>query len=320
MHMADSLLSPTVGLTMCAVSTAALVYSVAKVKKEDLCEKKASQIGVMSAFVFAMQMLNFAIPGTGSSGHIGGGILLAALFGSYPAMLAMSAILGIQSLFFADGGLLALGCNIFNLGVVPCLIIYPLVCKPIMQQGLTTGKVTIASVAAVVIGLQIGAFGVALETTLSGTPELPFGTFLISMLSIHLAIGLIEGVMTAAFLCFVYKMRSDNTVFAALAVITLIIGGGLSLFVSSNPDGLEWAIQGIAGTAELGIKNSFVETAALIQEKIAFMPNYNFAGSEGSGLGTTVAGILGSVITFVIAGFCVLSVSFFKRRGKAVAA
>jgi len=312
MHMADSLLSPSVGLTMCAVSAAAIVYSVAKVKKDELCEKKLPLICVMGAFVFAAQMLNFAIPGTGSSGHIGGGILLAAMLGAYPAMLAVSAVLTIQCLFFADGGLLALGCNIFNLGVIPCLIVYPLVCKPLMKQG----GVAIASVAAVVIGLQFGAFGVVLQTSLSGIAELPFGMFLLSMLPIHLAIGLVEGVITAVVLYFVKSGVSIKTSFAVLAVITLIAGGSLSLLASSNPDGLEWAIERVAGTAGLEIKNSFAEGAALIQEKIAFMPNYDFYNAGGSRLGTAIAGIAGSMITFIIAGFCMLSVSFFKRRDK----
>ena len=82
MHMADALLSPAVGASMCAVSAVAVAYSVKKIKKDELCEKK---IPVMGAFVFAAQMVNFTIPATGSSGHIGGGILLAAMIGGFPA-------------------------------------------------------------------------------------------------------------------------------------------------------------------------------------------------------------------------------------------
>lgn len=257
MHIADPFISPAVGLTMCAVSTAAIVYSVAKVKKDELCEKRVPVIGMMSALVFAVQMLNFTIPGTGSSGHIIGGILLAAMIGGYSAMLAMSAVLVVQCLFFADGGLLALGCNIFNVGVIPCLIVYPLICKPLMKQG----RVAIASVAAVVIGLQLGAFGVVLQTFLSGVAELPFTIFLSSMLPIHLAIGLIEGAATAAVLYFVMRPEtmesvfvksgiSLKTAFAMLAVITLIIGASLSPIASSNPDGLEWAIERTAETVK----------------------------------------------------------------------
>ncbi|MDR2729462.1 MAG: energy-coupling factor ABC transporter permease, partial [Treponema sp.] len=125
MHMTDALLSPAVGLGLCAVSAAANVYAVKKIRKDDLCEKKIPVMGVMGAFVFAAQMINFTIPATGSSGHIGGGILLAAMIGGFPALLSISAVLIIQCLFFADGGLFAIGCNIFNMGVIPCLIVYP---------------------------------------------------------------------------------------------------------------------------------------------------------------------------------------------------
>lgn len=129
MHMADALLSPAVGISMCAVSMGAIAYSAAKIKKDELSEKKLPIMAAAGAFVFAAQMINFTIPATGSSGHIGGGILLAALLGGFPAMLTISAVLIVQCLFFADGGLLALGCNIFNLGVIPCFVVYPLLFK-----------------------------------------------------------------------------------------------------------------------------------------------------------------------------------------------
>ena len=80
-------------------------------------------------------MINFTIPATGSSGHIGGGILLAAMLGPYAALLTIAAVLIIQCLFFADGGLMALGCNIFNMGVYACFLAYPLIFKPMVSKG-----------------------------------------------------------------------------------------------------------------------------------------------------------------------------------------
>jgi len=332
MHMADSLLSPAVGTAMCAVSAAALAYSVSKIKKDDLCEKKIPIIGVMGAFVFAAQMINFTIPATGSSGHIGGGILLAAMIGGFPALLSLAAVLIIQCLFFADGGLLALGCNVFNMGVIPCLIVYPLLYKPLAAKG-TMARITAASIAAVVVALQLGAFSVVLETLFSGITELPFTAFVLLMQPIHLAIGIIEGIVTAAVLCFVYKMRPEimessfertaiknetpiKKVLITLAVITLIIGGLLSLFVSSHPDGLEWSIENITGTTELETDNKFLGKAASIQEKTAFLPDYNFpdAGEEGTAAGTTLSGILGGIFTFLLAGISVLIISIVKKK------
>jgi cobalt/nickel transport system permease protein len=281
--MSDELLSPAVGVAMCAVSTAAIAFSVARAKKNDLCEKKASTIGVMGAFIFAAQMLNFAIPATGSSGHLVGGVLLAAIIGSAPALLSMSAILIIQSLFFADGGLLALGCNIFNMGVVPCLIVYPLVLKPFIKNEKTQGKIIAASVLASIMALQIGAFCVVLQTFASGV-ALPFYEFALLMQPIHLAIGIAEGIATAAVLCVVYKARPNIAVFAVAA---LLVGGVLSMFASSNPDGLEWAIGKVTG--------------------VAFE-------AEEKGFGTAIAGIAGCVLTFLFATAAAFAIAAVKRR------
>jgi cobalt/nickel transport system permease protein len=114
MHMADALLSPGTGGVMWAATAVTIFYSARKVQSQ-LDNRKIPLMGVLGAFVFAAQMINFAIPGTGSSGHIGGGLLLAILLGPQGAFLTMASVLTVQALFFADGGLLALGCNIFNL-------------------------------------------------------------------------------------------------------------------------------------------------------------------------------------------------------------
>lgn len=329
MHMADALLSPAVGLTMSAVSLGAVGYSIAKIKQDDLCEKKVPIMGVAGAFVFAAQMINFTIPATGSSGHIGGGILLAAMLGGFPSLLTLAAVLIIQALFFADGGLIALGCNIFNMGVIPCLLMYPLVWKPLIKKGLTYRRITAASIVSVVIGLQLGAFCVVLETLASGITELPFHSFLLLMQPIHLAIGIAEGTITAGVLCFVYRMRPElfesssagsriptgvsmKKVLVSLGVIALLTGGILSLFASSYPDGLEWSIEKAAGTAELTAKGEVFDSAAQIQEQTAFLPDYDYA--DGSGTGTSVSGIVGGVLTFALAGLTGLLISRSKKK------
>jgi len=115
MHMADALISPAVGGTVWAATAGLTVYSARKLKQE-MDDRKLPLMGVLGAFVFAAQMINFTIPATGSSGHLGGGMILAILLGPYAAFLTMASVLTVQALFFADGGLLALGCNIFNLG------------------------------------------------------------------------------------------------------------------------------------------------------------------------------------------------------------
>ncbi len=321
MHMADALVSPAVGGVMIAVSGAALAASIWKQRKTyKLDDRKIPVMGVMSAFVFAAQMINFTIPGTGSSGHIGGGILLAALLGGGPALVSISAVLLIQCLLFADGGLLAIGCNIFNMGVVPCLIAYPLLFKPILRRGQTKGRIALASILTVAVGLQLGAFAVVLETLASGITKLPFGTFLILMQPIHLAIGLVEGLVTAAVLVYVHAARPElldaariegdavqklsyKKVLAVLGVLTILVGGGLSLFASSHPDGLEWSIGktlAAGASIEEDATGKIYQAASDIQETTAVMPDYGFKDSE-SATGTSVAGIVGSLATLGLA-------------------
>ncbi|MBO6101951.1 MAG: energy-coupling factor ABC transporter permease, partial [Opitutales bacterium] len=197
MHMADALVSAKVGVAMLAVSGATLLF----------CSKKAGDkfdslniplMGVLGAFVFAAQMINFSIPMTGSSGHISGGILLAALLGAHPAFIALSCVLIVQALFFADGGILALGCNIFNMAFFTCLIAYPLIFLPVVKRSSSKAAIFAASIAACVVSLQLGAFCVVLETMASNISELPFKTFVSLMQPIHLAIALVEGVLTGS--------------------------------------------------------------------------------------------------------------------------
>src|SRR5512136_1802594 len=145
MHMADALLSPAVGGGMWAATAATLAYSARKVTRE-IDDRKVPLMGVLGAFIFAAQMVNFTIPGTGSSGHLGGGMILTVLLGPCAAFLVTASVLTVQALFFADGGLLALGCNIFNLGFFPAFIAYPLIYKKIIGRAPSTAKISVASI------------------------------------------------------------------------------------------------------------------------------------------------------------------------------
>lgn len=208
MHMADALLSPAVAGTMYACSGIAASYSIKKVRLEN-DSKKIPVMGVMGAFVFAAQMINFTIPGTGSSGHLCGGMLLSAILGPEAGFLTMIGVLLIQCLLFADGGILALGGNIWNMAFYGCFIGAMFVWKYTMRQGMSEKKIITASILGSVLTLQLGAFSVTLQTLASGITQLPFGIFVSVMQPIHLAIGLVEGVITSAVLLFVYKARPE---------------------------------------------------------------------------------------------------------------
>jgi cobalt/nickel transport system permease protein len=343
--MADTLISPAVGGVMLAAAGAAAAYSIRKVRNE-IDEKKIPLMGVMGAFVFAAQMINFAIPGTGSSGHIGGGILLAVLLGPYAGFLTMASILLIQALIFADGGLLAYGCNVFNLGFYTCFLAYPLLYKLFTRKVINPKRILVASMVSALVGLQMGSFSVVLETLLSGKTELPFGLFVLWMQPIHLAIGVVEGLVTAAVVTFVWRSRPEilertavgealgnisiKKVIAGLSVAVILTGGVFSWFASTDPDGLEWSMFKTSGETEIEAPGGIHETLAKVQNKMAVLPDYSFKTDnseedEKSGdeqkegwspvsTETSISGLVGGFFTLALIAFTGIIISAVKRK------
>ncbi len=344
MHMADALLSPAVGATFWAGTLGAISYCSKKLK-ENMDEKLIPLMGVLGAFIFAAQMINFTIPATGSSGHLGGGLILTIILGPYAAFLVMASVLTVQALFFADGGLLALGCNIWNLGIYTCFIAYPLIYKPLTKNSTSNGRILFAALLSGIIALQMGAFSVVIQTLLSGKSELPFYTFLLLMQPIHLGIGIVEGIVTVGVISYVRRARPEllesipssiplatgislKKVLVTFVILAAITGGSLSWFASTFPDGLEWSIEKVYGKAELPEQEHGI-TGALkgFQEKTAFLPDYTFKKSEdkakqeeafpswpGVDAGRSLSGILGAVIVLGIIIIIGVGISAIRKR------
>lgn len=318
MHMADALLSAGVAGTMYACSGAVTAYSVKKVRRLDEVQT-VPVMGVMGAFVFAAQMINFTIPGTGSSGHLCGGMLLSAILGPEAGFLTMIGVLLIQCLLFADGGLLALGANIWNMAFFGCFLGGAVIWRLFMRHGMSRAKIVAASVLGSVVSLELGALCVCLETLASGVTKLPFQVFLAAMMPIHLAIGLVEGLITSGVLLFIYQARPQllagyeqkdgqgmnwKGVLGILTAAAAVTAGLLSLVASSLPDGLEWSMQQVAGTTELTARGWVYDMAAKIQNLTSFLPDYQWQG-HGEAAGTSLAGLLGAVAAVVLcAGIC----------------
>ena len=317
MHMSDALLSPAVAGAMCAASGATVAASVLKLRRSAE-PVKVAEAGVMGAFVFAAQMINFAVPGTGSSGHLCGGMLLAAVLGPYLGFLTLSVVLLVQCLLFADGGILALGANVWNMAFYGCMlgggVIWPLAAG----RSPSRSRVFAACVAGNIAALQLGAFSVTLQTLASGVTELPFGAFVAAMQPIHLAIGVVEGLITGSVLCFILETRPEMlavesrpssarlsrvAVLSVLAATAFAVGGLLSLLASASPDGLEWSMERVAGTAEIERSGPVHAKAAEAQEKVALLPDYSLPGSDAAG-GNILSGLLGtgSVLLLCAAG------------------
>lgn len=347
MHMADALISPQVGAVMWGATAITAAYCAKKVR-EEVDESKIPLMAVAGAFVFAAQMLNFSIPGTGSSGHLGGGLILTVLLGPYAAFLVMASVLGVQALFFADGGLLALGANIFNLGFFPAFIAFPFIYKKIVGDDPTTKRLLVGGLLGAIVGLQLGAFGVVVETTASGISELPFGTFVALMQPIHLAIGVVEGLVTAGVLAFIYKAQPEiltrsakreslrglrlKPVLVGLLAAAVVSGAFLAWFASPDLDGLEWSIAGVTGSGEIeGSSDSLHTGLAALQEKTSILPDYTFPAADTGAdaeeaepawpavdAGTSTAGVVGAAA--VLALTALIGFVLRKRSGSSTSA
>lgn len=253
MHAPDALLSPVVAGLGCVVAATLLTVSLRKTREYD--NGKLPLMGVLGAFVLVIQMLNIAIPWTGASGHMIGGLFLAALLGPWSAFLVLSAVLILQCLLLGDGGLLALGCNILNMAACSCLVVYPLLFKPLMRYPSTLKRLFGVSILAGVVAMELSALLLSLEMLVSGVAPLRAYLLLALMLSIHFVIGVLEGCMTALLLYFVQQQRPalleprddryvrSGWVVLSLVLVTLLIAFVVRLFTSSLPDGMEWSVE-----------------------------------------------------------------------------
>lgn len=318
MHMSDSLISPIVAGVGAAVAVTLIAVAIRRTSRE-AGDKMIPMMGVMGAFIFAAQMLNFTIPGTGSSGHIVGGILLASVLGPWAAFLVLSSVLLLQALLFADGGILVLGCNIINMAAASCLIGYPFITRPLLAGRRTFGRVMWASVAGSVVALFIGAVGVSLETTLSGISALPTAAFLRYMIPIHLVIGAIEGVATGMVLWFLSwrrpallhnadldKQKGTSIIWITLAVCSLAMAALFTVIASSSPDGLEWSIVRTSGVEEIVAPTTSAthRFVGAVQEQTALIPDY----------GLSSAGLIGCAILLILS--FLISLMFRRRSAK----
>jgi cobalt/nickel transport system permease protein len=251
-------------------------------------------MGLTTAFVFAAQMINFPVAG-GTSGHLLGGALASVVLGSpWAATLAMSTVFIIQSVLFADGGITALGANIFNMGLVGIWVGWWLL-QPLQQLlGGSRNRLPLAAGIAAALSVVAASICVAIQLAISGTVGLNMA--LPAMVGVHILIGIGEGVITAGVLTYLVKVRPDllpgqqpqlqKWVVPVIGV--LLISGVLSLFASSWPDGLE-------AVAE---KYGFKDKEAVAIENPTPLADYTVKGLEEQPIGTSIAGLLGSAFSF----------------------
>ena len=264
MHLGNSIICPVTGIPMIVAMGAAAVWAFKKARK-DFTQDKILPTVMLTALVFGLQMINFSIPTTASSGHIIGAVLLSAILGPYVAFLSMCLILIIQSLFFADGGILALGCNIFNMGFLACFVAYPIVYKAINNKFL-------ASVFASVAALQLGSIAVVIESALSGSMT-NISMFTSLMCSIHLAISVIEGIATGEVVAIAKKTNLSKMFSYSMGGAALILSGIISNYASTKPDGLEWSLLNMSDSFVAQTQGQIYAISEVLQTKTAILTN-----------------------------------------------
>jgi cobalt/nickel transport system permease protein len=303
MHIPDMILSGRVAAVTGVVAAAGLGLALVKVRRH-LGERVSVLTGVVAAFVFVAQMVNFPV-GPGVSGHLMGGVLAAVLVGPWAGAVAIAAVLIVQCLLFGDGGLTALGANFLNLGLIGAVLGYAIYAPLRRAIGGRKGTLIAAMLASwlvVMIAAAMVSVQLAASTTMSSFPRI-----FIWMMLVHAVIGVGEALITGLVLRFVLLVRPDfvfepetagatplrrlaGTVAAGLG-IALAVAVVLAPLAWTTPDGLEFV------GARLGIEPR--ETTPVVA---APMPDYELpgvAGRFGLGAATAAAGVVGTLIVFI---------------------
>ena len=207
MHIANGIVDARTSAAFAIVSLVALGFCVMR-GRADLDDRLAPMAGLVAAFIFAVQMLNFQVlPGV--AGHLLGGALAAVLVGPWVGALCVATVLIVQCLLFADGGLTALGLNIFNMAILGTAAGYLVVAGLLrLLPGTASGAATTAFIASV-ISVVVASQGFVLEYAMGGTTELSLGTIAATMAGVHTVIGIGEGLIAASTVATVAKVRPD---------------------------------------------------------------------------------------------------------------
>jgi cobalt/nickel transport system permease protein len=205
MHIPDGFVSTGTAAATWLVSAGSVGYAVRRVNQE-LNERQVPLMGVTAAFIFAAQMMNFAVAG-GTSGHLLGGALAAILLGPWAGMLVLTSVLAVQALLFQDGGLLALGANVFNMAVVGVLVGWVAYTAFRRILGDRTRAMMVSGFAAAWLSVFVASLVAAAELAISGTS--PWVVVLPAMGLVHVVIGIGEGLITVGVLAFLQAARPD---------------------------------------------------------------------------------------------------------------
>ena len=293
LHIPDGFLNVAVSIICWVITVITLGVAISKTNKS-LGERQVPLMGVMAAFIFAAQMINYPVLG-GTSGHLLGGALAAITLGPWAGVLVMTAVITVQGLLFQDGGLLAMGANILNMGLLTAGVGYGLY-RSVLGKSRKT-QLVVAGIAAW-LSVMAGALATSLQLWLSGTSDLRL--VIPAMLSVHALIGLGEAAVTVAALGFIFRTRPDlldeksasaqgsrGWVVAGILITLAVVL--LSPFASADPDGLE----------RVAINIGFINNSQ--SAPFEFIPNYAIPFLGETSISTIAAGAVGVLVVLAVA-------------------
>ena len=336
MHVPDGFINAPASAATGVVAAAAVAVSLRGARRE-LDERTAPLAGLVAAFIFAVQMLNFPVA-AGTSGHLLGGALAAILVGPCTGVLCVSVVLLMQGILFADGGLTALGTNITLMGLITVLVGYFLTRALLKVLPRRTASVVPATAVGALVSVPVAALAFTGLYAIGGAVDIPLGRLATAMVGWHVLVGIGEAVITAAVLSAVVATRPDlvyaarhlqqdlvlvdadgNTSTVApdrpvaakpagrsLGVgiaVTLVVAGGLSLFASAHPDGLEFV------GAKLGF-DSAAKDSAVAGSPLA---DYGVHGIGNTQVSGALAGIIGVLVT-IVAGLAIAKLASLRTN------
>lgn len=291
LHIPDGFLSVPVALSGW-ILIAILVWYALQQTQQQLGERQIPLMGILAAFIFAAQMINFPVAG-GTSGHLLGGMLVAVLLGPWAAVPVMTSVIVVQALLFQDGGLLAMGYNIFNMGIITVFVGYAVYTQISQRLGNTSRGQMIGAAVGAWLGVEVAATATALQLAVSGTS--PLDVALPAMVGVHALIGIGEALITVGALAFVRQSRPDLLVdgsaypaqrsgWIAVGLVIALLVVLISPLASSSPDGLERVAE----------DKGFVEEAE--DAPYETLPDYTVPFIENETTTTIIAGAIGVLI------------------------
>lgn len=294
MHIPDGFLSVTISIIFWIVSIIFIAVAIRNTSRQ-LGDREVPLMGILAAAIFAGQMLNFSVTG-GTSGHLLGAALATIVLGPWQAILVMTTVVSVQAILFQDGGLLALGANLFNMAVVGVFVSYAIYkfLKKVLKGNL---GLYLSSFVAAWGSIVLASLSCALQLALSGTS--PANIAIPAMAGIHALIGLGEGLITLGAVLLIRSARQDlfdeaqqnakgnPAIVIGGAIITLILVI-ISPIASSHPDGLEWVAENLGFISR--VKDPFYN----------IIPDYVMPGIHNEAVATIIAGLIGAIVVFSV--------------------